>query len=98
MTPEQKTLLTRLETRVRQLVLQHTKVQLERDELRRQAAEAQKREEALKADLAHLQSLYDNLKVARMLELGDNDERSAKARLARLVREVDQCIALLKAE
>jgi hypothetical protein len=40
---------------------------------------------------------YANLKVARMLELSDSDTRNARQRLSRLVRDVDKCIALLKA-
>ena len=32
-----------------------------------------------------------------MLELSDSDTRSARQRLNHLVREVDKCIALLKA-
>lgn len=98
MTPEQQTIITRLETRVRQLILQYAKLREEKGTLEQKLAEAMQREEALKAENAHLQNLYDNLKMARILELNDTDERNAKGRLAKLVREVDNCIAMLKAK
>jgi len=37
------------------------------------------------------------LKLARMLQVSDEDKSAAKARLAKLVRDVDKCIALLNA-
>ena len=43
-----------------------------------------------------LEANYANLKLARMLEIGDQDVAEAKQRIARLVRDVDKCIALLK--
>lgn len=42
-----------------------------------------------------LQRQYDNLKTARIISVSDQDLASSKKRLAKLVREVDKCIALL---
>ena len=39
--------------------------------------------------------MYTNLKTARIISINDNELRDTKQRLARLVREVDKCIALL---
>ena len=39
--------------------------------------------------------MYTNLKTARILSINDNELRDTKQRLAKLVREVDKCIALL---
>ena len=48
--------------------------------------------------LRQLLFLYEELKKeknARILSINDNDLRDTKQRLAKLVREVDKCIALL---
>ena len=42
-----------------------------------------------------LEEKYTNLKMARIISINDNELRDTKQRLARLVREVDKCIALL---
>jgi predicted nuclease with TOPRIM domain len=38
---------------------------------------------------------YDSLKMAKMIEITDGDLEGAKARLSRLIREVNKCIAIL---
>ena len=38
---------------------------------------------------------YQNLKIAKMLTISDQDIDQSKKRLAKLVRDVDKCIALL---
>ena len=42
-----------------------------------------------------LEEQYTNLKMARIISINDSELRDTKQRLARLVREVDKCIALL---
>jgi predicted nuclease with TOPRIM domain len=42
-----------------------------------------------------LQKQYDNLKLAKIISVSDSDLDNAKKRLAKLVRDVDKCIALL---
>ncbi len=98
MNQDQNTFITRLETQVRQLILQYQKLQQEKADLEVMVMEGMQREDELKKKNAELQSQYDNLKMARILELGDTDTRNAKNRLAKLVRDVDKCIAILKAE
>ena len=42
-----------------------------------------------------LRSEYANLKLAKMIEIGDDELKDAKTRLHKLIKEVDKCIALL---
>ncbi|MDR2805169.1 MAG: hypothetical protein LBB85_05920 [Dysgonamonadaceae bacterium] len=42
-----------------------------------------------------IKSKYDNLKTARILSVKQEDMKSAKTRLSKLVKEVDKCIGLL---
>ena len=96
MTIREQELLKQLEARVHQLILQDKDLQ----------EQLQRMEEALAhrdVEIAHLgeekaaaEQRYENLKMARILELGDGDVRNTRQRLSRLMREVDKCIALLK--
>lgn len=95
MTKEEETLLRTFETRVRQLMLQYGELERKNREL---ASLLDEKDQALRdalADADRLRQDYANLKLARMMEIGDDDVKNAKSRLSRLVREVDKCIALL---
>ncbi len=96
-TTNEHELLHLLETRVRQLILQDKDLQEQCRALEGRIAERDGKIEELKQQVRDVQARYDNLKVARMLELSDSDTRNARQRLNRLVRDVDKCIALLKA-
>jgi predicted nucleic acid-binding Zn-ribbon protein len=41
---------------------------------------------------------YQSLKMAKMLEITDGDLQGAKDRLAKLIRDVNKCIAILSDE
>ena len=44
-----------------------------------------------------LTASYANLKLAKMISVGDSEVGDTQQRLLKLVREVDRCIALLSA-
>lgn len=88
--------LQRLETRVRQLILQDKSLRDEIVTLKAQLSEHEQQIRRLSAERDDIAQHYSNLKVARILELSDTDTRSARQRLNQLVRDVDKCIALLK--
>jgi len=90
-------LLHLLETRVRQLILQEKELQEQYRALEERLAERDRKIEELMQQNRDAEARYENLKVARMLELSDSDTRNARQRLNHLVRDVDKCIALLKA-
>ena len=52
----------------------------------------------LKSQLNQAEHDYQSLKMAKMMEITDNDLEGAKARLARLIRDVNKCIAVLSDE
>lgn len=82
-------------TRMRQLVLQYKQLKKQNAEL---AAALEERDATLKAmqeDLAQARRDYESLKMAKMVTLSDVDVEGAKARVARLIREVNKCITLL---
>ena len=52
----------------------------------------------LKDRLAQADNDYNALKMARMVEITDKDLEGAKARLTKLIRDVNKCIAILSDE
>lgn len=89
MTSEEETILKRFETRTRQLILQYQELKQENELLRQ-------RVDTLNRELENTKRDYSNLKVARMIDISDQDMKDAKGRLSKLIREIDKCIALLK--
>ena len=87
-----------LETRVRQLILRNKELRQQNAQLWQQVTEDDAQIQALKEQNKQLPAQYADLKTARMLQLSDNDTRNARQRMTRLVREIDKCIAILKAE
>lgn len=98
MTKEEVQLIRLLETRIRQLILQNQELRQQNAQLLSQTTEDNAAIASLQAENKSLAEQYANLKTARMMQLSDDDTRDAKLRISRLMREVDKCIALLKAE
>lgn len=87
-----------LETKVRQLILRNKELEQQNAQLWQQVTEDDARIQTLDDENKQLKVQYADLKTARMLQLSDNDTRNAKLRISKLVRDIDNCIAILKAE
>lgn len=89
------TTIDQFATRVRQLMLQYASIRQQNDALRRETISQQERISQLEAQLKQMRSDYETLKLARMVEISDNDMQTAQKRLAKLIRDVDKCITLV---
>ena len=86
------------EEKLRQLIGRHDALKAENLELRGRLAAVGDELKKAREDYATLEQSYLNLKASRVLEgIEMEDVSGTRDRLARLVREVDQCIALLNA-
>ncbi len=96
MNQELKDLITRLETRVRQLVLQQKQLQEEQGKLRKQLSE--KDEEILNLQIQNeeLKQQYSHLKMAKYIDMADDDVKDIRGRIRTMVRDIDRCISMLK--
>ncbi|MBO5888356.1 MAG: hypothetical protein J6Q60_10150 [Bacteroidaceae bacterium] len=96
MNKELKELIVRLETRTRQLILQQEKLQEEHKELRLQLQ--QKDEEILNLQIQNeeLKQQYSHLKMAKYIDMADNDVKDMRGRIRTMVRDIDRCISMLK--
>lgn len=96
MTPESdRKQLQVFETRVRQLILAYKELGNRYAQLQTVVIEKDKTIDALKAQQKNLEENYSNLKLGKMIDIGDDELKNAKSRIGKLVREIDKCIALL---
>ena len=97
MTANEKTLTT-FETRLRQMILRFQELKKENKELYGMLETQEQDIKQLQAKLEQQQNDYQSLKMAKMIEITDGDLTGAKDRLAKLIRDVNKCIAILTDE
>ena len=97
MTANEKTLAT-FETRLRQLLLRFQELKKENGEIYAMLESNEKTDKELREKVSQLQSDYDSLKMAKMIEITDGNLDGAKERLSKLIRDVNKCIAILSDE
>lgn len=95
MTHDEKQTLYLFEMRVRQLLLNHKDLLQENAKLRAMVEERDKAIEQQKEENSQLQQRYNDLKTAKMIDVSSAEAEGAQKRLAKLIREVDKCIALI---
>ena len=97
MDPNEKALST-FETRVRQMILRFQEMKKENEDLHALVEKNEQDIKTLQARLTQADNDYMSLKMAKMLEITDGDLESARARVAKMIREVNKCIAILSEE
>lgn len=95
MTQDDKKALHTFEARVRQLIMKHKALEAEAQELYAMVDEREATIKQLKEENAQWQKKYNDLKVARMIEITSEETEGAQKRIAHLIREIDKCIALI---
>jgi len=95
MTDDQKQLLAVFESKIHQLMLMYKALKEENAALKNELSERDKIIQAAKEDIDQLNLKYENLKIARVVSIRQDEITGAKKRLTKLVQEVDKCIALL---
>ena len=95
MTAEGETLIRTLEARVTQMALEYNALKNRCATMKQAMDEKDNTIGELKSQVSRLQQDYANLKTAKMIDISSGELKDAKSRLSKLVREVDNCIALL---
>lgn len=88
-------ILNTFTTRVRQMILHFDNLRKEILNLQREIDQRDNRIKDLQIKLAQIQWDYENLKMAKMIEVSDSDLDGAKKKVATLLRDVNKCITLL---
>jgi hypothetical protein len=95
MTEDQNKILGVFEARVRQLMFLCDDLKEEIHGLKLQQKDLDESYKTLLEENKILKNKYDNLKMAKIISVKQDDFKAAKNRLSKLVREVDKCIALM---
>lgn len=88
-------ILNTFTTRVRQMILHFDNLRKEILNLQSEIDQRDNRIKDLQIKLAQIQRDYENLKMAKMIEVSDSDLDGAKKKVATLLRDVNKCITLL---
>lgn len=94
MTSNEQTLAT-FQTRVRQMILRFRQLKQENDELYAMLDKNGNDIKELRQRMDQQVKDYNSLKMAKMIEITDGDLDAARARLSKLIRDVNKCIAIL---
>ena len=97
MSSNEQTIAT-FQTRVRDLLQRFQELKNENADLYAMVEKNEQDIKQLQAKLAQAGDDYNTLKMAKMMEISDGDLESAKTRVAKLIREVNKCIAILSDE
>ena len=87
--------ITQFETRVRQLILRFQELKKENQELYAMVEKTEQEVKDLQAKLTQKDNDYNALKMAKMMTITDGDLETAKARVQKLIMEVNKCITLV---
>lgn len=98
MTEAEKRQLKQFEAKARQLISSYNVMKQENADLYNELDRKDQEIASLKVELAQSRKDYETLKLARMMQISDNELKQAKQRITRLVREVNKCISILSAE
>ncbi len=93
--PSEENIIIHFTTRVRQLILQYNDCRKENAALAAKLVERDRTIQRLEQRLERVEREYGTLKATKMLVATDGDVDAAKARLNKLIRDVNKCITLL---
>ena len=91
-----KSVIGNIETRVRQLIEEHRRLKQACAELTAQRDTLLDEKRTLEARIRELDAQVARMQLVEGLAGGSRDRDKARARVNRLMREVDKCIALLE--
>ena len=90
--------ITNFETRVRQLILRFQELKKENQELYAMVEKTEQEMKDLQGKLTQKDNDYNALKMAKMMTITDGDLEAAKARVQKMIRDVNKCIAIISDE
>lgn len=88
--------VTRLETRCRQMMFQYEKMLEKLAVTERKLTQEKERSKTLEEEKHRLEEKYAQLKTARLIDMTDTDDlKLARKRISKMIAQVDRCIANL---
>lgn len=87
--------MKKFEAKIRNVLAQFRVLKQENSDLYTELENKDEEIKQLKAQLAQSQNEYNNLKLAKMIEISDSDIKESKTKISKLVREINKCINIL---
>lgn len=87
--------MKQFEARVRHVLAQFSVLKQENEDLYTEIEKKDEEIQRLKDQMSQSQNEYNNLKLAKMIEITDSDIKESKMKIAKLVREINKCISIL---
>ncbi|MCR5578289.1 MAG: hypothetical protein K6F74_03600 [Prevotella sp.] len=91
-------IIATFQTRIRDLIQRFKELKKENQGLYEMVEKNEQDIKDLQAKLTQADHDYQSLKMAKMIEITDGDLEDAKARVAKMIRDVNKCIALISDE
>lgn len=99
MNQEVVAIVSRLETRTRQLMYQYDKMKQLLADTEQELAEQKQYNRILEEEKHALEDKYARLKMARLIDMADDDDlKTTRKRINKMIASVDKCLATLKAQ
>ncbi|MCR5313089.1 MAG: hypothetical protein K6E54_05490 [Bacteroidaceae bacterium] len=98
MTEEERFSIRQFEAKVNKLIAEYGVLKQENKSLKEELKIRDEKISALNTEIDQSRKDYDNLKLAKMISISDNDLKGAKQKITKLVRDVNKCISILSAE
>ena len=98
MTTEERQSMKSFEAKVRQVIAQYRVLKQENADLYTELESKEEEIKKLKAEVTQSKNDYNNLKLAKMIEISDADIKESKMKISRLVREINKCINILSTD
>ena len=95
MTIEQEELIRQLTYKIRLLMAKYQGLKKETEDLVREKEELVNLVEKQKREISNLEQQYTTARLAKSILVPSEDREVARVRIKRIVREIDECIALL---
>ena len=91
-------IIATFQTRVQDLLRRFKELKKENQELYAMVEKTEQEVKDLQGKLTQKDNDYNALKMAKMMTITDGDLEAAKARVQKLIREVNKCITLVSDE
>ncbi len=95
MNEEYSKILNTLNENIQQVILLYNKERKLNDGLSSEVKKLSDELNIYKEKYQDIERKYDNLRMAKALGTGNNEDNDAKLKLNKIIREIDNCIALL---
>ncbi len=95
MTEESLLLVKELKEKIHRVFGEFEQLEKRNEELQQVIVSLNNTVEVLEKEKGELTTRYENLKLAKVLENGYGDNRLARQKITKMLREIDKCVALL---